>query len=285
MIQWEEGKIRQPKRYKDDLYAEIRCQVSPHAIRQIQKQVEKSRDALDKNIQLPPCTESFWETIALPCAHEIHWCIYEKTPIPIESIHWHWQFDRDPDWDSRKDKDVESDADSLSQNASLPGTPLHENRRSTTSSSEVPIFLTNATSTESPYLTQNPMSLGNSSFTHSPPVNLRLPLDPRLQEIEEPVAVTLRGRLSGSLNKKRSRNNDTLDRSTRREPSRFEHVERNFSSSQRGVRRSGIRGNAVRRGQNQSQNRPQNRSQSRADQSTSGNITGIPTEMTSVFSI
>ena len=93
------------------------------------------------------------------------------------------------------------------------------------------------------------MSLGNSSFTHSPPVNLRLPLDPRLQEIEELVAVTPRGQPSGSLNKKRSQNNDTLDRSTRRKPSRFEHVERDFSSSQREIRRSGIRGNAVQRGQ------------------------------------
>ena len=131
--------------------------------------------------------------MALLCAHKIHWCIYEKTLIPIESIHWHWRFDRDPYWDSRKDKDVKSDADFLSQNASLPDTLLSENRLSITSSSEVPIFLTNATLTESLFLTQNLMSVGNSSFTHSPPVNLQLPLDPRLQEIEEPVTVTPRG--------------------------------------------------------------------------------------------
>ena len=72
LIQCEERKIRQPKRCKDDLYAKICCQVSPHAIQQIQKQVEKSRDALDKNVQLLPCTESFRKTMALPCAHEIH---------------------------------------------------------------------------------------------------------------------------------------------------------------------------------------------------------------------
>ena len=56
------------------------------------------------------------------------------------------------------------------------------------------------------------MSLGNFSFTHSPPVNLQLPLDLRLQEIEELVAVIPYGRTSRSLNKKRSRNNNTLNR-------------------------------------------------------------------------
>ena len=119
--------------------------------------------------------------MALPCAHETHWCIDEKTPIPIESIHWHWRFDRDPNWDFRKDKDVESDVDSSSQSVSLPGTPLSENRLSTTSSSEVHIFPTQAVSTEYPSPTQNPISLGSSSFTHSPPVNSRLPLEPLLE--------------------------------------------------------------------------------------------------------
>ena len=96
--------------------------------------------------------------------------------------------------------------------------------------------------------------------------------------------VTPRGRPSGSLNKKQSQNNSSFERSTQREPSRFEHIERDFSSSQsqQGIRRSGIWGNAVRRGQNRAQNRPQNH---RTDQSISGNVTGIPTEMTLVFSI
>lgn len=97
MIQWEEGKTRLPKHCKDNLCTEICYQVSPHAIRQIQKQVEKSRTALDKKVQLPDCTESFRKSMGLPCAHELQWCIYEKKPIPIECIHWHWRFDRDPD--------------------------------------------------------------------------------------------------------------------------------------------------------------------------------------------
>ena len=251
--------------------------------------------------------------MGLPCAHEIHWCIYEKKPIPIECIHWHWRFDRDPDWDSRKNNGVESNADSLSQRSSLPGTPPQqnsaspenppspenflspENLSSTTSSlPEVPRSPTNVASTKNPSSTGNAMLLGNSYLAHLPPlVNLQLPLDPHLQKIEEPLVIKPRSRPSGSLNKKQSRKNDYFERSTRREPSRFEHVERDFSSSQRGTRRTGIRGNAVRRGQhrpqnqpgNRPQNQPQNRSQSRTNQSTSGNVAGIPTEMTSVFSI
>lgn len=104
------------------------------------------------------------------------------------------------------------------------------------------------------------------------------PLDPRLKEIQEPLTVKPRGRPSGSLNKKRSRKSHDFEQSTRRELSRFEHVERNILASQQGIRRSGIRGKAIRRGQNQLQGRSD-------PTSTPGNITGIPTEMTSVFRI
>lgn len=143
--------------------------------------------------------------MALPCAHEIHWCIYEKTLIPIESIHWYWRFERDPDWDSREDKVRESDTNSLSHSASLPGTPPLVNPLPTTSSPELEISPTNAASIEDPPPTQNPASL-------APPT--QCPLDPCLQEIEEPLVVTPRSRSSGLLNRKRSRKDDTFDRST-----------------------------------------------------------------------
>ena len=48
LIQWEERKTRQSKRCKDKFYAQIRCQISRNAIREIDKQVERSWDALDK---------------------------------------------------------------------------------------------------------------------------------------------------------------------------------------------------------------------------------------------
>lgn len=63
LIQWEEGKTRQPKRCKDKLYAEIRCQISPYAIREIHKQIEISWDAIKKKVPLPPCTTFFRETM------------------------------------------------------------------------------------------------------------------------------------------------------------------------------------------------------------------------------
>lgn len=101
------------------------------------------------------------------------------------------------------------------------------------------------------------------------PANLLFPFDPRLQRIEEPLVV------KPSLNKKRRRKDNDSERSTRRELSQFERVERNFSSSQqRGIRRTGIRGNAIQR----AGNRP-------TSQTNSGNVAGIPTEMTSIFSI
>lgn len=113
-------------------------------------------------------------------------------------------------------------------------------------------------------------------------IPLPTPLDPRLKEIQEPLVVKPRGRPSGSLNKKRRRKSNDFERSTRRELSRFEHVERNILASrqpfqQRGIRRSGIHGRVVQRGQNQPQ--------TRSDNSTLGNVTRIPTEMTCIFSI
>lgn len=94
MIQWEEGEIRQPKQCKDKLYAEIRCKISPYAIREIHKHIERAMDAKKNNVLLPPCTTSFRETMQLPCAHELAWLIYQNKPIPIDYIHWHWRFKR-----------------------------------------------------------------------------------------------------------------------------------------------------------------------------------------------
>ena len=90
------------------------------------------------------------------------------------------------------------------------------------------------------------------------------------------MTVKPRGRPSGSLNKKRTRKDIAFERSTRRDPSLFEHREREFSISQRGISRSGIRGRPVRRAQNE---------RTRENLAQSGNVSGIPTDMTSVFNI
>ena len=52
LIQYKERKTQLPKNYKNNLYTKIYCQVSLYAIQKIQKQVKKSRNALDKNLQL-----------------------------------------------------------------------------------------------------------------------------------------------------------------------------------------------------------------------------------------
>lgn len=80
------------------------------------------------------------------------------------------------------------------------------------------------------------------------------------------------------MNKKRSRKDIAFEQSTRRNPSLFEHREREFSfSQQRGIPRSGIRGRPVRRAQNEQE--------TWTNLAQSGNVSGIPTDMTSVFSI
>lgn len=78
LIQWEEGKTRQPKRCKNKLYSEIRCQITPHAMREIYKQVERIRIASEKQEPLSVCTNSYRETMQLPCAHDINRYISKK---------------------------------------------------------------------------------------------------------------------------------------------------------------------------------------------------------------
>lgn len=63
LIQWEEGKTRQPKRCKDKLYPEICSQITPHAMREKCKQVERIRIASEKQELLPVRTNSFRETM------------------------------------------------------------------------------------------------------------------------------------------------------------------------------------------------------------------------------
>lgn len=188
----------------------------------------------------------------------------------------------------KKNNGVKSNTDSLSQRSFLPGTspkqnsvspenlPLLENLFSpenfsltTFSSSEFSCFLINVISIKKKISTGNAILLGNSYLVYfPPPVNLRLPLDPYLQEIEESLMVKPCDQPSESLNKKRSQKDDYFEQSTQRELSRFEYVECDFSLSQRGICRTGIWGNVVQKSQhrpqnqpgNQPQNQPQNRS-------------------------
>ena len=107
LIQWKEGKTRQPKSYKDKLYAEIRYQITSNAIREIHKQFERIKVAAEKQEPLPACITSFRETMQLPCTYEIDYLISQKKSIPLEDVHWHWRFIRCPVWDSRRNRSPE----------------------------------------------------------------------------------------------------------------------------------------------------------------------------------
>ena len=118
LIQWEEGKTRQPKRCKDKLYAEICCQITPHAMREISKQVEKIWIGSEKQEPLPVCTNSFRKTMQLPCAYDINRYISQKKSIPFDDCHYHWRLVRCPIWDSRWSKGLDE-----SWNGSPDGSP------------------------------------------------------------------------------------------------------------------------------------------------------------------
>ncbi len=297
LIQWEEGKTRQPKRYKDKLYAEIRYQISSYAIREIHN-ILKELWIPKKKCVTTSLHHLFSRNDAVPYAHELAWLIYQDKPIPLEYIHWHWSFTRCLDWDSRESQkgqrmrkyhvDPEPEptpspppqhTSSTENHRDFPpprnfhedeGNSNSENHDSETDSSQQSLGYNDQS--------QNIPSQPTNNSSRTAANQAVFPLDPRLKEIQEPLIVKPRGRPSDSLNKKRSQKSHDFEQSTRREPSRFEHVERNILASQQGIRRSGIRGKAIRR----DRNRPQGRSD---PTSTPGSITGILTEMTSVFRI
>lgn len=182
----------------------------------------------------------------LPCAHDIDHFMAQKKSIPLEDCHY-WQFVRCPIWDSRRDRSPDgSNANSSPQDGSAtqnnspvptPHSPTSPDRLSSPNRDDV----------NSDFEFPNRES---SILQHKRPTPTPL-LDPRLQTIEDPITIKPRGRPSGSLNKKRNRKDIAFERSTRRNPSLFEHREREFSFlQQRGITRSGIRGKLVRKAQN-----------------------------------
>ena len=214
LIQWEEGKTRQPKRCKDKLYAEIRCQISRYGCQK-------------KYVLLPPCTTSFRETMQLPCAHELAWLIYQDKPISIEYIHWHWRFTRCPDWDPRESQKGQRMRKYHGNPESEPTPsppPQHtsptENQHSSSARenrfSAQPRFLQGAfppprnfhedegspnseihdSETDS---SQNTPSQPTNNSSRTAAIQAVFPLDPRLKEIQEPLVVKPRGRPSGSV--------------------------------------------------------------------------------------
>ena len=237
-------------------------------MREIYNQVERIRIASEKQEPLPIYTTSFRETIQLPCAHDIDHLITQKKSIPLEDCHYHWRFVRCSIWDSRRNMSPNGP----NANPSLQhGSATQNNSREPTPNPQTPPDREDVDSDFESQSHKSPVQ------RHKRPMPL-LPLDPRLQTIEDPITIKPPGRPSGSLNKKRSRKDIAFERSTRRNPSLFEHRESEFSvSQQRGIPRSGIRGKAVRRAQNEHQ--------TRTDLAQSGNLSGIPADMTSVFSI
>lgn len=208
-----------------------------------------------------------------PCAHNINPYISQKKSFPLDDCHYHWRFIRCPIWDSRwsKDLDRSRNRSPVESNANQEYESVTENTsHEPTSHPQTP---PNREETDPNLGLQNPeLSVPN----HNQPTRSLFPLDPRLQTIEDPITVKPRGRPFGLLNKKRTRKEIAFERSTCRHPSLFKHRECEFPISQRGISRSGIRGRPIRRAQNE---------RTRENLVQSGNVSGIPTDMTSVFSI
>ena len=80
------NKIRIPDTAQDLFYAPLVGQISSYALGKLWDE----RHCLSSADPLPSCTESFWHTMGMPCAHNIQDRLIEQGTLQLDDIHHHW---------------------------------------------------------------------------------------------------------------------------------------------------------------------------------------------------
>ncbi|CAG8555436.1 7767_t:CDS:1, partial [Cetraspora pellucida] len=80
--------------HNNQFYVNIRSKISTFALKKINGEYQKASCATAQN-PLLPCTDSFTQTIGLPCAHHIQ-CLEGSQSLGLEDIHVHWWIQEHP---------------------------------------------------------------------------------------------------------------------------------------------------------------------------------------------
>ena len=142
----------------------------------------------------------------LPCAHDIDHLITKKKSIPLEDCHYHWRFARCSIWDFCQNRSPNG-----------PNTNPSLQHRSAIQNNRCKPILNPQTPPDREDVDSDFESQSHKSLVqrHKRPTPL-LPLDPRLQTIEDPITIKPCGQPSGSLNKKQSRKDIAFERPTQK---------------------------------------------------------------------
>lgn len=211
------AKMKTPVNLPRDLMRDLLGRVTPYALGKIRKQYKHLRKAERKPDKYPlkPCTDVFFTTMGLPCAHRIKERIEAveggagKLILELD-VHPHWRFAK-PEETFCTSTEFESDLPTTQTPFYVPPTEALE------------------TDDFDPFESPEVESLlrRSSSRIESPPrTEAELEVDDVL-DVQEPNKVKKKGRPKGSANKKdvMTRAEEMAVKSTKHDPSGFEIVE------------------------------------------------------------
>ena len=228
-----QAKMKVPMHLPREFMRELIGQVSPYALSKIYDQyllVIRAKKKPEEHA-LKPCQRIFATTMGLPCAHMIVAALNtEEKKLLLEDVHPHWRFKKPDSCLLTPTRDFVSDPPpnpppvaSESDLSSLPSSSSDESLpdAGNLSSSSEDELLSDADDLirgriESPLVSEMEEGSGLED----------------LRDIAEPNVAKAKGRPSGSLNKKglMTQVDKKAARSTKRNPSGFEHVERELAT-------------------------------------------------------
>ena len=228
----DQTKIRVAFNLPRDFMRDLIARVTPYCLHKLLKQwalVQKAIKELNEYL-LKPCTKAFTTTLSLPCAHIIQERLNTTSKLLLDDVHSHWRFKK-PE--------------------SLYLEPLFR------LATELDPPFVDDEDDDSDFLTTNELLYRLSNRIEPLPAPAKSDLEEdELLDVNEPQTNKLKGRLKGSQNRKglMTRITKKAVRSTRRDPSAYELVERTLKIRSQTNRGRGSRGGR-RKGHNRGENR------------------------------
>lgn len=227
-----------PWEFNAPVFRNLIGRVTAHAIWKIHEQYERLR-AVTEADPLPPCTKVFFSTMGLPCSHMIKARMEEVDGglgrILMRDISYHWRFIK-PDTGLIATDDFVSDLPTIEEALAEPyGDPEDYE------DANKPL----------PSVDDIVADMANNNHVQRPTPEAPKPVEEQildgdgvnLLDINSPRIAKSKGRPTGSRNKKGTitRAEKAKTKSTKRDPSGFEHVDASIQAS-RGGKSKGKRG-------------------------------------------
>ena len=211
--------------FKPTVFRDLIGRVTPHAMWMIHEQYEIVRKETRDN-PMPPCTGVYEKTMGLPCKHVIKARMEQVSGnlgrIQLEDIHPHWRFIKPPSDHRTGLSDLSTSDIPLIETALAVQIYDDDERCDDRQLPAIEEMLRQKEHTNNDNLNPPPQSHDPEQAGLDDVIS-----DAELQDVNEPQKVKAKGRPPGSTNKKgtMTRAEKKAVKSTKRDPSGFEHTE------------------------------------------------------------